>query len=99
MGDIRVEFNEYLTAADNIRNLQLKQEQFQNANETHTNYKITRIRTIDGYDDIYKSNKWTQTRSEKTVIDIDGGDCWNYGTFSHSLLQVRGWVVAFLCKI
>ena len=83
---------EYRKAKDKIDRIHLK-DFFSTARITHkrnTNYTISRQIEHGWLSKIKQCNKWTQTSSKESRLDIDGIECWQHGTVSHSLLQVRG---------
>ena len=83
--------NEFLRASDKIKQIEL------------SDFLPRRI-ILEDHDELYthirrsgrglcsknqRCHKWTQT-STKSNITIDGFQCWQQGTLSHSLLQVSG---------
>ena len=56
--------------------------------QTNKCYKIVRQVNRGWVSEANRCHKWTQTTQDKDDRGINDDDCWRYGTFSHSLLQV-----------
>ena len=88
----------FLRAANKIRSMQLgkldlKEERM---NEEPTKYTLVKRLDYGLLCNETRREKWTQTSSGgKSDVIIDGRECWNYGTLSHSLLQVRNCRISF----
>ena len=84
---VHEELLEFLRAADKIQSIQLRKFDSSKGrnNENCINYAL--IKRCLHHEKRF--NKWTQTSFSKSDINIDGRECWKYGTLSHSLLQVN----------
>ena len=87
---VHQELLEFLRAADRIQSIQLRTFDSSKGlnNENCINYALIKRRENRCLDHDKRFNKCTQTSYSKSDINIDGRECWNYGTLSHSLLQV-----------
>ena len=82
--------NEFRRASDKIKQIELNDflpRRIILENQDNL-YKHTR-RSGNGFrSNVQRRHKWTQTLSKESDITIDGYQCWQQGTLSHSLLQV-----------
>ena len=84
---------DFFKAAEAIEKIHLlhpqKWQSLNNNREESKNYRVFRRRQFHWLQGVDQCNKWTQTCAN-VVVEINREECWVYGTFSHSLLKVRG---------
>ena len=83
MRNVQLTLYEFLTAADKIEGIQYSD--FMPDDGCNKRYAIRRLEEF-GW--LSKCQKWTQTLCKKSIVSIDGNECWTRGTVSHSILQV-----------
>ena len=83
---------EFFEAAEAVEKIHLSDSRtWHNLNtnrEENKNYRVFRRRQFHWLQGVGQCNKWTQTCTN-VVMEIKREECWEYGTFSHSLLKVR----------